>query len=73
MRGLLVPVEGCGCQSKSLGEVFLPKITSSALPVFSLRQLSFVQLGTLVMQAVNLFPVLGILSERESMSCVLSA
>lgn len=57
-----------GHQLDSHGEVFLPKITMSVLSVLSLRQLAFFHLATLVMQVVNLFLVLGVLSKRKSMS-----
>ena len=61
-----------GHHVESHGEASFPKITTLVLSEFSLRHLDFVHLASLVMHAVNLFLVLGILFERDSISCVSS-
>ena len=44
-------------QVESHDKVSFPKITTSVLLVFSLRQFAFIQSATLVIQGMNLFPV----------------
>ena len=47
---------------------FFLKIMTSVLLVLNMKQLVFIQLATSVMQAMNLFRVLGVLSESKRMS-----
>ena len=69
--GVGVVPSSVGHQVESHGEVLFPKIIISVLSVFSFRQLVFIQSAISVMQALNLIRVLGVLSVRERMSCVL--